>query len=323
MIGPLVRKLFRDLRLPLLVVMLLLVGFQCLWVKITQRITGQLVPFFMGMAAAQRLSALDIEQTLFEGPGKIMRTLMGGESISLNRAMDMLSIGYVHPLMQTLFCVWAIGRASGALAGEIDRGTMELLLAQPLPRSRIVLAHLCIDLVTIPLLCLSLWAGTWLGTWLVGPIEVSAQDLKNLPFPVQIDPEALRVDPAAFGPALWNVGALLFAVSGYTMGLSAAGRFRWKVLGIAVFVTLLQFLINLVGQLWEAAAVLRPLTVFYYYQPQQIVLRQRWSVDVGAAWNGGPPWFTVNVLAVLLVVGSVGYATALWIFCRRDVPAPL
>src|SRR5260221_3699560 len=48
--------------------------------------------------------------------------------INLDHAMDMLSIGYVHPLMQTLFCIWAIGRASGAIAGELDRGTMELLL---------------------------------------------------------------------------------------------------------------------------------------------------------------------------------------------------
>ena len=47
--------------------------------------------------------------------------------MNLDRAMDMLSIGYVHPLVQTIFCVWAVGRASGALAGELDRGTMELL----------------------------------------------------------------------------------------------------------------------------------------------------------------------------------------------------
>ena len=67
----------------------------------------------------------------FQGPGKILRTLMGGERIQLDNAMDMLSIGYVHPLMQTIFCIWAIGRAAGAIAGEMDRGTMELLLAQP------------------------------------------------------------------------------------------------------------------------------------------------------------------------------------------------
>jgi ABC-2 type transport system permease protein len=72
---------------------------------------------------------------------------MGGESIQLDQVMDMLTIGYVHPLTQTILCIWAIGRASGAIAGEIDRGTMELLLAQPVPRSRVVLAHLAVDLL--------------------------------------------------------------------------------------------------------------------------------------------------------------------------------
>ena len=42
MTGTLVRKLLRDVRLPLAVVALLLVGFQCLWAKITQRITDAL-----------------------------------------------------------------------------------------------------------------------------------------------------------------------------------------------------------------------------------------------------------------------------------------
>jgi ABC-2 type transport system permease protein len=239
--------------------------------------------------------------------------------------MDTLSIGYVHPLVQTLFCIWAIGRASGAIAGELDRGTLELLLAQPLPRYRIVLAHLVVDLVTIPLLCLSLWAGTWLGVWLVSPIQISAEDMQLFPFlgQVDLDPETLRLEPLRFFPGLINVAALLFAVSGYTMWMSAAGRFRWSVLGGAVLITLLQFLINVLGQLWDTIAFLRPLTVFYYYQPQQIVLADRWTVDLGTVWNAGQPLLAVPVLAVLLTVGSLGYLMALWTFCRRDLPAPL
>jgi ABC-2 type transport system permease protein len=323
MTATLIRKLLRDLRLPLLVVAVLLAGFQCLWVKITQRTSGELVPLFVGLAAAQKMSPLVLEEYLFKGPGKIMQTLMGGEAIKLDNAMHMLSIGYVHPLMQTIFCIWAIGRAAGAIAGEIDRGTMELLLAQPVPRWRLVLAHLCVDLLTMPVLCLALWGGTWLGTWVVGPIKPSAEGLAKLPFHVPIDREALRLEPAAIGPGLLNVFALLFAVSGYTMWISAAGRFRWRVLGGAVLLTLVQFLVNVIGQLWDVVAPLRPFTVFFYYQPQQVILSHRWAVDVGQAWNGGQPFYHVNMIAVLLGVGVVGYALALWTFSRRDLPAPL
>ncbi|HEV3255306.1 MAG TPA: ABC transporter permease subunit [Gemmataceae bacterium] len=315
MTGALVGKLFRDVRLPLVAVIVLLLGFQCLWVKITARITGELVPVFMGLATAKQMLPVDVEDILFQGPGQIVRTLMGGERIQLDRAMDILSVGYVHPLMVAIFCIWGIGRAAGAVAGEIDRGTMELLVAQPLPRWRVILAHFCVDLVIIPVLCLALWAGTWLGVWLVGPIEVPADILKKYPFALHVDPAALGVDVTACGAGLWNVGALIFAVSGYTMWLSACGRFRGRVLGLAVFVTLVQFLVNVVGQLWDAMAPVRPFTVFYYYQPQQIILAGRWSVDVGGV--------AVNVIAVLLAVGAAGYALALWTFCRRDLPAPL
>src|SRR5207248_11746919 len=154
---------------------------------------------------------------------------------------------------------------------------------------------------------------TWLGTWMVGFLEIGAP----------LATRELRVDPLIFGPALWNVAVLIFAVSGYTMWLSARGRFRGRVLGLAVLVTLLQFLVNLVGQMWDTAAFLRPFTVFYYYQPQQIILTHQWSVELGKEWHQGQPLVALNVLAVLFVVGAIGYGLAFWTFCRRDLPAPL
>src|SRR5262249_744029 len=172
----LIRKLLRDVRVPLLVVALLLFGFEMLWAKVTQRITEERVPPFHKFT-----SVADIPGLLFQGPGKLIQTIMGGERIRLDRAADMLSIGLVHPLTITVVCVWAVGRATGAIAGEIDRGTMELLLAQPLARFRLILAHLCVDLLTIPVLCLCLWAGNWLGYWLVGAISGKGPEAKDLP----------------------------------------------------------------------------------------------------------------------------------------------
>ena len=311
MSGPLFRKLLRDLRVPLAVVALLLAAFQCLWAKITDRISNDLMPQLRALAVVSNVSDMEIENTIFSGPGKIMQTMMGGEGISLFRITDMLSIGYVHPLMLTVFCVWAIGRAAGAVAGEIDRGTMELLLAQPLARYRVIVTHLVVDLATFPVLCLSLWLGNWVGIYAFDVREVGNTGL----------PETL-VDPRMFAPGLFNVAALLFAVSGYTMWLSAAGRFRWRVLGLAVLLTLVQFLINVVGQLWSAAAFLRPATVFFYFQPQGIVLKHLWTIDLASVWDLKRP-VPVSGIGVLVAVGVIGYAMALWTFCRRDLPAPL
>ncbi len=224
---------------------------------------------------------------------------MGGENIHIERALDMISISYVHPLTIFILCTWAIGRASGAIAGELDKGTMELLLAQPIRRGQVVLAHLLVDLLTIPVLCLSMWAGTFLGASLVGFLDNPK--------------DALAVNPWVFAPALLNVFLLEFAISGLTMWLSAAGRFRWRVLGAAVILALVQFLINLIGQLWEPAVVLRPFTVFYYYQPQPLILNADW-------YQQGKVWLHMGVLGG---VATVGYGMAFWTFCRRDLPAPL
>jgi ABC-2 type transport system permease protein len=352
MTRTLVLKLLRDLRVALVAVALLLGAFQCLWAKVTQRILGQLVPFFLQMAQQAGLGAKDVEDVIFQqGIGKVIRTVIGGEELQLDNAMNLLSIGYVHPLMQTIFCIWAVGRAAGAIAGELDRGTMELLLAQPLARWRLVLAHFCVDLVTIPVLCLSLWAGNWVGAWLITPIQVEQPKFKKPPprpgYLLEVGPlrlrldtpalrpakppgaaqqadmeESLKVEPLRFGKALWLVGGLIFAVCGCTMWLSAAGRFRWRVMGLAVFLTLLQFLVNLIGQMWDVAEPLRPLTIFYYYQPQQLILSGSWCVSL-REWNGGSPLAKVPMPLVLYGVGLIGYAMALWTLHRRDLPAPL
>src|SRR5207248_1791212 len=218
---------------------------------------GEILTKFEGLG----IPVQTIRENIFEGPGQIIQTIMGGEDIKIEQARDMMTIAYVHPLILTILCVWAIGRASGAIAGEIDRGTMELLLAQPVPRYRVVLAHLAVDVLTIPVLCLCLWAGTFAGTWLVGPIRMDPSELKKLPFKVEVDESKLALSPSAFGPSLVNSAALVFAVSGYTMWLSARGRFRGRVLGLAIVVTLLQFLVNVVGQMWDAVEWLRPFTV--------------------------------------------------------------
>jgi ABC-2 type transport system permease protein len=254
--------------------------------------------------------------------------------------------------MQTIFCIWAVGRASGAIAGETDRGTAELLLAQPMPRSHLIYDHFIVDALTIPLLALSLWAGTCIGVWLTGPIQMRKPELKgpqsiykfelgpikvfeitvepvraaDVPVTMREQPEETRsrleIRTGEFGLALPAVGGLIFAISGYTMWLSAMGRFRWRVLGLAVLITLVMFLVNTIGQMWDVMAPLRPLTIFYYYQPQQMILGRSWCVTL-SEWNGGQPLFSLPALLVLYGVGAIGYLMALRTLNRRDIPAPL
>lgn len=305
MIWVLVRKLLRDIRVPWIVVAILLFLFQILWARITMRLTTQI----LGALNARGISLDALQQILLnqdpqgqsnEMIGQMVRTIIGGENISLDRAGDMMSVSYVHPLVLSILCIWAIGRAANAIAGEIDRGTMELLLAQPIRRSQLVLAHLLVDAIVFPSLCAAMWLGTYCGTWWMG--------LQSAPNPMQ------HVDPLRFLPALLCVAMLLFSVSGVTMAISSLGRSRARVWGWAITLLVAMFLVNVFGQIWpELLEGLRPFTIHYHYRPQNLIQAEDW-------YALGNVWFH---LAILAGVGLAGYGFAWIAFCRRDLPAPL
>ena len=69
------------------------------------------------------------------------------------------------------------------MAGELDRGTMELLMSQPVPRNRLILAHFLVDLVVLPTICLAFFLGTQFGLAVVGDFVPDYTALKNLQAP--------------------------------------------------------------------------------------------------------------------------------------------
>jgi ABC-2 type transport system permease protein len=330
----LVRKLLRDVRAALLVVCLLLFLFALLWVKITQRVTTEIVPVAQSISQARFGSAKTLEKLFVRGPSKISQAALGWGDMSFDRPNDFLAIGMLHPIVLVLCLVWSVGRSSGAVAGELDRGTMELLMAQPVPRGRLILAHLVVDALVLPVICLSFFAGTQFGLWAVGAFvpdytmldeattEAGNAGLVALKGLIHRDTAPLDVSGMGELPGLVNTLALMFAISGMTVALSAVGRSRWKVVGYAVLVVVVMFVANTVGQLWEPAGFARPFTLFFYYQPQRTMIEGAWLVDPAKAWNLAHP-LPVPAVGVLFGVGALGYALALRTFSRRDLPAPL
>lgn len=286
-------KVLRDLRWPWIGAAFLLVLFEGFWVKITDRVTNEVLPAIMKRLALS-FTTKDLLSIIFEGSGKLFQAILGGESIDVSKTGDLLSVGYVHPLPTTILMIWALGRGAAAIAGELERGTMELLVAQPIARWKIITSQLMVDLVTIPGLALMMLFGTWLGTMIV-------------PLP--------NADLSAYWRAVVLATSLTFALAGITYAISSMGRSRWRVISWAFGIVLAMSFLNLFGQLWDALAPWRPLSIFYYYQPQYAILKDQWTLPVGG--------LQVHVLAVMLGVAAIGYSFALWNFSRRDLPAPL
>jgi ABC-2 type transport system permease protein len=327
MTATLVRKLLRDVRPALLVVCLVLFAFATLWVKIAQRVTSEIAPVFNSVALVFGDKNL-FQDLIFKGPGRVSQAALGWGDLNFERPDDFLAMGILHPVVLILALVWSIGRAGGAIAGEIERGTMELLLSQPLPRNRLILAHFLVDLLVLPLICSAYFAGTQFGLYLVGDFVPDYTTLRNLKapsgqaiaLPIPDDPQPLPVNGLAEFWGLLNTVALMFAVSGMTLAISAVGRSRWRTVGYAVLIVVVMFVANTLGQLWEPAAFTRPVTLFFYYQPQKAMLQGNWLTDLGQAWPGAP---AVPGVAVLVAVGILGYLSAWRTFVRRDLPAPL
>ena len=61
-----------------------------------------------------------------------IRTLLGNE-VALSSS-GFLALGYAHPFFMILLSAWIVRVTSGAVAGEIGRGTMDLLASRPVPR---------------------------------------------------------------------------------------------------------------------------------------------------------------------------------------------
>lgn len=315
MTAILVRKLFRDCYFFLIVVAVLLFAFEGLWARVTFHVRvellGETIQLFYqeaGKSMAKNSQSLlspeaqelgkKFQDIAFNGPGQIVKSLIGGESIDLMNVLDMMSIGYVHPLVQIILCIWAIGRGAGAISGELDRGTMELLLAQPVPRSTLIVAHLWLDLLTIPIIVMAMFLGTVTGVWIMGMMDPASSDYVNI---------------WRFLPALPNIALLIFAIGGVTIWLSSMGRSRNKTMGFAVILILVMFLINVLAGIWQPMQYLQPFTLFYYYTPQPIIIDGNWLTSTRVWLN----------MVVLLSVGMAGYGLACYHFTRRDLPAPL
>src|SRR5439155_2485140 len=79
----------------------------------------------------------------------------------------MLSMAYVDPVVLFTLTVYAIARGSDAVSGQLDRGTMEMLLAQPIRRIELFVAHCGVTWGGAVVLTSAGWLGTSLGLRLV------------------------------------------------------------------------------------------------------------------------------------------------------------
>jgi ABC-type transport system involved in multi-copper enzyme maturation permease subunit len=143
---------------------------------------------------------------------------MAGGDLAFASARGVIAFGYVHPFFLTMLSAWTIRVTVSALAGELGRGTMDLLAARPLPRWAHVLAAWIASVAGLAVLVLAAWTGTAIGLQLRA-LEVSAGDIAPIPLMAWLlfaswagISLAISASRREAGPAIsWAAGIIAFA----------------------------------------------------------------------------------------------------------------
>jgi ABC-2 type transport system permease protein len=252
-----------------------------------------------------------------------------------------VAMTFDEPVLVLCVLVWSIARGSDVVSGEINRGTLELLLSLPIGRARLMILHAVVCVAGLLGLCSCVWLGLFLGIQtntvketITPKVEFSVPYVP-LKIPVQVGssktvvvPLRDRIDASLFLPPVFNLFGFGFVVLSFSVMCSAFDRFRWRTIGIVVSTYVIQLLLYLLSKSTAATSFCAALTFFSCYQPDAIVQLQR--VEPGSSWallssasvlplGLGP----LGITCVLLGIGSVFYAIAFIAFSRRDLPAPL
>jgi ABC-2 type transport system permease protein len=207
----------------------------------------------------------------------------GGDLFSLHGAV---AIGFIHPFTLLLMGIIAVGMPAISIAGERQRGTLEVLLARPISRRTLYVV-------------LFLAGALFLAALLA--VELAANALSASLMGVG---DELKVGNLSL---LWLNGWLLF-LAFLSIGFAASVSFDRvaPALGVTLVILLASYLVDVIASLWPDVQEYDQYSLFHYVQARDVL-----EGDL-----------SLTNLAVLALVTLVGIAYAWVVFPRRDLAAP-
>lgn len=218
--------------------------------------------------------------------GAIPEEMLNIGSGSMFTLPGVLTVGFQHPLAIALLAVFAVGATAAAIAGERQRGTLEVILARPLTRTAVYLTVLVAVLLVLASLLGLFLAGFASGATSQGIVdELAAEHL----------------------PLTFLNGLLLWAAFA-TFGMAASVSFdrAGPALGLTLGYLLANYFLEILGSLWPDVEWTQEYSLFHHFQPTEILAGALDPAD----------------LLILGVAVAVPIVYALVVFPRRDLAAP-
>ncbi len=244
-----------------------------------------------------------------------------------------------EPIVILCTVIWCFSRGSDVVSGELGRGTLEMLLSQPITRRTLLLSHATVSVIGLALLCLSVWAGIGVGVHTTTVVETEPPPsiqipLFNVNVPLAVGepvtneiPLSDRVSVEKYAASVFHLFAFGFFLLGLATMFSCFDRYRWRTIGSGVAIYVLLLVMFGLGKAAESLSWLLSMTFFSCYKPQKMVSIATdsgswapWSLRESATDMWVPP---LAYPLLLLTLGLIFFVIADARFRNRDLPAPL
>lgn len=214
----------------------------------------------------------------------IMQAMLGTEIVDRIGPQMFQSIAWVHPVPLALTWAHALLCCTRVPAGEVDRGTADILFGLPVSRWEVFFSETAV----------------WLGAgMLVLAATLAGNLLGSLALPAELRPDLPRLLIV-----VTNLYCLYLAVGGMAWLISSLSVRRGKAITILFVVQLALFLLNYLAQFWKPLSKIAFLSPLHFYKPTRVLTAGTWPVQD---------------LAVLLAVGCVCWIAGGLVLARRDL----
>jgi ABC-2 type transport system permease protein len=201
-----------------------------------------------------------------------------GEGFTLNLWISTEFLAW-SPLLMAIYAIFSAGTG---LAQEVERGTIDLLLSQPVARYRVVISRFA----TFALTLTAILAAGYIGL-LLGDATIEA-----------------NLDLWATFLAIFQIYLLVLAVGSYCLFFSCLFLQPRRALIASGILTTALYIINFVAPSLGSADWLQKLSLFHYYRPPEILNNSQMDA----------PGVTIYV-----TVAAVFLLSSLVVFQRRDI----
>jgi len=214
-----------------------------------------------------------------------LRAILGATGTGRDIGPEMIgAIAWVHPVPLALVWAHVLIYCTRVPAGEVDRGTIDILLGLPVSRWQLWRAEMLVWLAAGATVLLMGLAGNVLGNLAVsGGLHTGLRRLAII---------------------FVNGFCLYFAVGGLTWLASAASDRRGRAIAVPFAVVLASFLLAFLAPLWSPAECVSFLSLLHYYAPLAIIRDGVWPV---------------RDMIVLLACGGALWTAGGIVFARRDL----